>query len=1453
MPILPESAAQPADESGRLQALRKMDILDSPPEAMFDDLTALAAQIVGVPVALVTLIDTERQWFKSHHGLALTQIPRKWAFCAHTILSDTVFEVSDAAQDPRFASNPLVVGEPNIRFYAGTPLRTQDGHNLGTLCVIDRVPRRLDAGQRDALVRLGRQVMHAIEMRQAARCLGQAQDRLQRLADFNTLLAQVNQIIATAQDEPGLLQSICDMAVQYGRFRLAWIGQPDESGAFRFLAASGATGYLEDHIISIDPGIPEGQGSSGRAWREGQALFNDSFESMPSLAPWRELARRLGLFASASLPIRRGDSLWAVLTVYYGQDNAFDADHKAILEELVLDISRGLDRLSLAHREHDLAAMQSLLLDNTLAAIASVREHHLVQVNARFVQMLGYASDDEILGQPVREFYSDDAEYERVVALYPQLIEHGALSEHAVRLRRKDGQIVLCDLSVGLVRHRQGLTAVWTLLDITERHRAQSELSQALAYQRALFEKNAAGIFAVDSSRIIHDVNPAMCEIFGYSRAELVGRSARLLHVSQAAYEHFAPTAMAVAQGRSVIRQEHPFLRKDGTVLTCQILGTPIALPHGEPGVLWSLIDVTALHMARQKITYQALHDTLTDLPNRRALEQYLPKALGRARRNGNVLAVGMLDLDDFKPVNDTYGHEAGDKLLQQFAARLQSRMRESDLLARLGGDEFVLVFEGLDGRQCMQQLEAVLLRLHQAVESPFEVIAGSFATVEISLGLAIYPQDAEDGDALLRHADAALYQAKAHKPKRSQWWQLGENCTVAPEHEPALDPFGAEAAALLGGTQPYFNRTANQFIEKFYAQASHDAEMRTLLDNLTDAEIQSLKLSQAAHLRFLFDPDTSSDGIRAHAHDIGRVHALVGLDLALLTRAIALYRQTLVEELRSAPLMPRIRYHLMELAEARLQDDLQAQMQAHSQTIGIYFAVLDNPLPAAGALWRDALTELLLPIGQLPGVLACDVLRPDTRGRFYIEGSVGAQGQALTQILQTPELEVRQNADSPAGQGLVGQAWRTGLVQSTTSYGMDERLRLWHTAMARLGVRSVVAIPVVDARGKPAFILAIFGVYPNQFEARWVRQFARALQQRASQVWQACRVPPPVTPLPHEVMQSYREHLFLGGLRMHMQPVVDLRSGDLVRVEALARLQLADGQIVLPGVFLPLLGDTELDRLFCMGLDQALAQIKTWEAQGWVVDIAVNLPPSTLLDPECPRWVEEALRRHDIASHRLILELSESQDMDSVAQNQAIDALVCLGSKLAMDDLGSGYSSLQRLSTLPFDTIKVDQSLTLNLRKSPLLIFSLIRTIVQLGGDLERCVVIEGLEDAGMIEAVAILGATQGQGFGLAGPMPADAVMTWRHEFKLPIEPGAIHTFLGALAHHWLHTHPKAHVSIPLATCPLTRFFAEQSLLDSQAAHWHAQVHARQDARASSERLMAWLSERVCQEVAQE
>ena len=184
-----------------------------------------------------------------------------------------------------------------------------------------------------------------------------------------------------------------------------------------------------------------------------------------------------------------------------------------------------------------------------------------------------------------------------------------------------------------------------------------------------------------------------------------------------------------------------------------------------------SFVELSRLHALASR---QSLHDALTGLPNRLALQQRLEDALARAQRSGMQVAVGYIDLDDFKQVNDRLGHEAGDTLLREAARRWGQRLRATELIARLGGDEFAIVVENIDPQRATLELGAVFERIDTATAEPVQVASTEHVRIRMSMGVARYPVDAADSDALLRQADAAMYQIKQRKATRSSWWQLG-------------------------------------------------------------------------------------------------------------------------------------------------------------------------------------------------------------------------------------------------------------------------------------------------------------------------------------------------------------------------------------------------------------------------------------------------------------------------------------------------------------------------------------------------------------------------------------------------------------------------------------------------------------------------------------------------------
>lgn len=840
--------------------------------------------------------------------------------------------------------------------------------------------------------------------------------------------------------------------------------------------------------------------------------------------------------------------------------------------------------------------------------------------------------------------------------------------------------------------------------------------------------------------------------------------------------------------------------------------------------------------------------DPLTGLPNRLALDEYLPWALEQASQQQQVMAVGIIDLDDFKPVNDFLGHEKGNTLLIELTRRLKSNLGEENFLARLEGDEFVVIFNALIETDVLAELKKLLDRLHCAVDSPFLLSeTDKPVTIGMSLGLALYPEDGTRPRELLRKADAAMYQAKVNKKDRREWWHWGPIPSSTPSIEPPFNPFGEYARQSLLAVQEHLDRIGNDFFSFFYAELKQQATPSNILQCLTPDEWKKLIETQANYLKTLIAPQSTIESITAQASHLGQVHALIGVSGSWLTRAMSTYWAVFRRHLDTMPLMARERHRIMRAVAARLLLDVEVQLDNIQKVMDQYNALLSIPPLTHGRRKQSELDDLAL----LPGILACQVLRPNTQGSFTIERSSGALSAELTRILTNPETQPVLDTRVPAGQGLIASAWHTGQVQISNAYGQDSRTLLWQPFFHPLGLRSAVAIPIRGTQDIEC-ILVLIGKYPHQFAIDWMQTFVTSLQNRWHQIsvtYQRVSLSPD-TPN----ASFYRKLLHANGLAMFVQPVIDLHTGRMVKIEALARLVDPAGRVILPNDFIPALRASDLSTLFLQGLKQCLELIQISRDNEQEVHIALNLPPSTLLHPECSLWIEENLGRYAVMPRQLTLELLEDQEFDIQEVDLAMKRLKRLGVQLAIDDLGSGYSSLQRFSDFPFDIIKIDRSILKNISSDPIKTLKLIRTMVQIGHDFERTVIVEGLENTDIIEVVTLLGGRFGQGYALARPMPIQALKSWTCPMDFnPASQNTFQSYLGALAYYWRHlridpTAPPYRAPAPEG-CPFRDFLLRHpaknktgiELLDILTNPNHPDKH-----QESSDQLRQWLLEQI-------
>ncbi|MDA8389975.1 MAG: EAL domain-containing protein [Gammaproteobacteria bacterium] len=746
---------------------------------------------------------------------------------------------------------------------------------------------------------------------------------VQRIADFNRLLSEANEVINQTRNEQGLLTALCELAVEHAHALLAWVGRPDAEGWFEVAAAAGCVEYLKDIRLSVAADVKEGASLEGVAWRTGRTAYDLALTANPRMAPWADRIREYGIRAAAALPIHRNGALWAVLTVYEGGEYVLDADLQKILRDLAQDIGFGLDRLDIARAEREANALNMALLDSMASGVFVLRypERHIERYNRRLLEIYGVPSAEELLKRYGREFYPSEEDYERIRLFADQVLQDGAGLLRSVAYRRDDGEIIYTDIAGRLLDAADGVRRiVWTHVDVTERHR-QDQSIRALSGERAtLLANTTAGIALVRyPERVFVEVNQAFLDILGYRSAqEVVG------HPTSEMYPDNTQNQSMANLSRHVISRGHGRLRdlalmsRDGRgVIFVDVSGQRIEAGHGDhPVVVWTSVDVTERHQLAEALAHQAFSDKLTGLPNRRALDEELEKAMARAQRHERLLAVVMMDLDGFKPVNDTYGHEAGDLVLQTLGRRLQAGLRASDFVSRLGGDEFVLLLEDC---RSLDEVVRVLEEVGEIVRAPIALAEGQWVELSCSAGVCLYPyDDITNPDGLIRYADRALYESKEHKADRLRFWavygepsprrlngvqrRLRENGLIV-YYQPILDNrsrrvVGVEALARIGDSDGRI-LTPGEFLPYLNEDDLLDLTGRVLRASLKDL-LHLDGLGRALWVSVNVDPSSVSERLVAQLEAIiaGTAVAPARIVLEILEGSNFLERSTALKHL---------------------------------------------------------------------------------------------------------------------------------------------------------------------------------------------------------------------------------------------------------------------------------------------------------------------------------------------------------------------------------------------------------------------------------------------------------------------------------------------------------------------------------------------------------------------------
>ncbi|WP_192804960.1 bifunctional diguanylate cyclase/phosphodiesterase [Noviherbaspirillum aerium] len=611
-------------------------LFDADPELAFDEITTLAATLCATPMAVISLLDEKRQWFKSRFGVTLDETPREIAFCALTIERRSLTIIDDAQSHHRFVDNPLVTGPPNIRFYAGAPLIMSDGTALGSLAVMDVVPRTLHPEQEQALEVLSRQVVAQIELRRNLRHLS---DVLQELRRSDELLR-----LSHRELEKRVAQRTSELITLNARL-----------------------------ACEIELHSSEAKGS--------QAII----DSLPG--------------------------------IFYLYD----------------------------------------------------REGNFLRWNRNFELITGYTKDEIRKLRPL-DFFATQRERELVEERIVRAFIHGSASVEADLLTKSGRHIPY--LFTGVRIDFNGQQCISGMgVDITERRSAE----ESLRLRNRAIQASVNAIIITDLEGNIEYANPAFERMTGYSVRETLGKNCRFLQAGDRNQAGIAAIRHSIA-----MREESSALlrnyRKDGEMFWNDVHIAPVRGQDDEvTHFVGVLNDISAIKQYEYELERHANVDALTALANRKVLKDRIRHGIATAGRHDEWVTVGFLDLDNFKFINDSLGHNVGDELLKQVAKRLLACLREHDTVARYGGDEFAFV---IIGEKDEKSIAVLMDRVLRTVELPF-LVEGHKLFVSCSIGLSFYPKDGGDVDTLLKNADAAMYRAKEKGRNNFQFYTPAMNQRV--------------------------------------------------------------------------------------------------------------------------------------------------------------------------------------------------------------------------------------------------------------------------------------------------------------------------------------------------------------------------------------------------------------------------------------------------------------------------------------------------------------------------------------------------------------------------------------------------------------------------------------------------------------------------------------------------
>ncbi len=584
------------------------------------------------------------------------------------------------------------------------------------------------------------------------------------------IIAAVNEMLMAERPEQELMMRICQELVRDDLFRMAWVGLVNEDGVtVDSVAEAGFENtYLQKLEIRCDD-TPQGQGPTGTAIRLGITTINDATETNQRFAPWRERALVHGYHSSAATPLRVHGQVIGALMVYSDEPHSFSPEKVILLEKLAADLGVAMGRRAALATLRESEERFRLLLDTSPEAIFGVDTQGVCTfVNPACLAMLGY-NEEEMLGKVIHVLihhtHADGRPYPREQCHIRMSTLEGkpAHRDNEVHWRKDGTSFPIEYWSHPMYRNDQLVGTVVNFIDISERKRMEQALRESEERYRLISRVSTDLLYSctqtADGELTVDWATSSADQVFGYSLDEIMAKRNWRAFVHEDDQPEFDRNIAFLTPGQNS-ECELRILAKEGAVHYIRAYTLAMEPGAGERGgnrLYGACQDITERRHAEARIEFLAHHDVLTGLPNRVLLRDRFEQTLARTQRSQSLVALLFLDLDNFKRVNDTLGHVAGDQLLLEVVKRLTHCTRDSDTISRQGGDEFILLLNEIPDIETVERIAADILRL---LAEPVE-INGHAINASCSIGVAVYPQDGSDFDGLLQKADTAMYNAK--------------------------------------------------------------------------------------------------------------------------------------------------------------------------------------------------------------------------------------------------------------------------------------------------------------------------------------------------------------------------------------------------------------------------------------------------------------------------------------------------------------------------------------------------------------------------------------------------------------------------------------------------------------------------------------------------------------------